>query len=199
MKKSSLKIVSVSSSSKKAGKSSLASYLIRELGADFGLKVSSDGTHRTTETVITDPEVVERKGTDTGKLKEAGAKLVIWVNTREEKLEEDLAKALDMLPPTGLLLVEGNSVVAYLDPDFALFLMSAPFEDFKPSANIALSKADLVLIDEASAVGKTKEGRIEKQLRTRSQGAEMIFYSGKEGRRPAWSHAALMIRDRLKD
>ena len=199
MERSSLKIISVSSSSKKAGKSSLASFLVRELGADFGLKVSSGGTHNTTETVITDPEVVLIKGTDTGQLKEAGAKLVIWVNTREDKLEEDLAKALDMLPAAGLLLVEGNSVVAHLDPDFAVFLMSVPFEDFKPSANIALSKADLVLVDEDGAVGKTREDQIVEQLRKSSQDAEIIFYRGGEGRRHAWSDAARMIRERLKD
>lgn len=163
------------------------------------MKASTGGTHHTDETVITDPEVVERKDTDTGQLKEAGAKLVIWVNTSEDGLEEDLAKALDMLPHAGLLLVEGNSVVAHLDPDFAVFLMSVPFEDFKPSADIALSKADLVLVDEDGAVDKTKEDRFEEQLQTRSKGVEIIYYRGEEGRRPAWSDTARLIRERLKD
>jgi hypothetical protein len=199
MKKSSLKTISVSSSSKKAGKSSLASFLVGELGADFGLKASSGGTHHTNETIITDPEVVGKKGTDTGQLKDAGAKLVIWVNSSEERLGEDLVRALDMFPPEGMLLVEGNSAVAHLDPDFAVFLMSVPFEDFKPSADIALSRADLVLVDEDNAVGKRKREPFEERLRARSKGAEVIYFRNEQERISAWSAAARMIRERLRD
>jgi len=199
MERASNKIISVSSSSKKAGKSSLASFLVRELGADFGLKVSSGGAHTTSETVITDPEVIDSAGTDTGYLKEAGAKLVLWVNTGEGRLEGEITRALDMFPSGGLLLVEGNSAVPYLNPDFAVFLMSVPFEDFKPSANLALSKADLVLVDEDSLAGKTGKEHIEEQIRMRSRGAKVIFYRGKRGQELAWSEVARTIREKLKD
>ena len=199
MERASNKIISVSSSSKKAGKSSLASFLVRELGADFGLKVSSGGAHTTSETVITDPEVIDSEGTDTGYLKEAGAKLVLWVNTGEGRLEGEITRALDMFPSGGLLLVEGNSAVPYLNPDFAVFLMSVPFEDFKPSANLALSKADLVLVDEDSLAGKTGKDHIEEQVRIRSQGAKVNFYRGKRGQELAWFEVARTISEKLKD
>jgi len=199
MERASNKIISVSSSSKKAGKSSLASFLVRELGADFGLKVSSGGAHTTSETVITDPEVIDCEGTDTGHLKEAGAKLVLWVNTEEGMLEGEITRALDMFPSGGLLLVEGNSAVPYLNPDFAVFLMSVPFEDFKPSANLALLKADLVLVDEDSLAGKTGKDHIEEQVRIRSQGAKVNFYRGKRGQELAWFEVARTIREKLKD
>ena len=199
MERASNKIISVSSSSKKAGKSSLASFLVRELGADFGLKVSSGGAHATSETVITDPEVIDSEGTDTGYLKEAGAKLVLWVNTGEGRLEGEITRALDMFPSGGLLLVEGNSAVPYLNPDFAVFLMSVPFEDFKPSANLALSKADLVLVDEDSLAGKTGKEHIEEQIRIRSRGAKVNFYRGKRGQELAWFEVARTIREKLKD
>jgi hypothetical protein len=50
-----MKVVVVTSSSKKAGKSTLAAYLVRELGAASAVKVSAGGTHPTSEAVVTDP------------------------------------------------------------------------------------------------------------------------------------------------
>ena len=168
-------IISVSASSKKAGKSTVASHLVRELGADYGLKVSSGGTHGESR-LVTDPNVISTPGTDTGALVAAGAGLVLWVNASPGKLREELERALSMFPPGGLLVIEGNSALAHISPDFAVFLMSVPFEDFKPSASLALEKADLVLGNLTGALAGLDRPSLESEIRGRATSASVYFY-----------------------
>lgn len=198
MTRANLKIVSVSSSSKKAGKSSLASHLVRELGADFGLKVSSGGTHPTTETIISDQDVIERNGTDTGSLVKAGAKQVIWVNSGEGSLQEVLVRALSMFPDNGLIVVEGNSALEYLDPDFAVFLMAVPLDEFKPSSRGALSRSDLVLVDRTGGLSRYDRDTLASALKTLAPGARTLFFDDQAGRENAWREAATLARERTE-
>ncbi len=168
-------IISVSASSKKAGKSTVASHLVRELGADYGLKVSSGGTHGESR-LVTDPDIISAPGTDTGALSAAGAGLVLWVNAPPVKLLENLELALAMFGPGGLLVIEGNSALAHVSPDFAVFLMNVPFEDFKPSAALALEKADLVLVNLTGALAGLDRTRLESEIRERATSASVYFY-----------------------
>src|SRR5450830_1707595 len=199
MAKERTKIISVSSSSKKAGKSSLASYLVRELDADFGLKVSSGGMHSTPETVITDPVIITRQGTDTGSLVEAGAKQVIWVNTGGSKLKEELDRALSLFPGGGLLVVEGNSALEHLDPDFAVFLMAVPFNEFKSSSRGALYRSDLVLTDLTGGLSEYSRGRLKSKLEELAPRARVLFFDDETERENAWREAAIMARERIID
>ncbi|MBK5092406.1 MAG: hypothetical protein JJE48_02685 [Actinobacteria bacterium] len=198
MARAKLKIVSVSSSSKKAGKSSLASHLVRELGADFGLKVSSGGTHPTAKTIISDQDVIERNGTDTGSLVNAGAKQVIRVNAPEGSLKEELGRALSMFPDNGLIVVEGNSALEYLDPDFAVFLMAVPLDEFKPSARGALSRSDLVLVDGTGGLSRYDRDKLASALKTLAPGARTLLFDDQTGRENAWREAAIMARERTE-
>jgi hypothetical protein len=193
-----LKIISVSSSSKKAGKSSLASYLVQELGADFGLKVSSGGTHPTADAVITDPAIITEKGTDTGSLVAAGAGRVVWVNARESALEEALRGALSFFPASGLLVVEGNSALQFLDPDFAVFLMAVPFEEFKSSARCALARSDLILVDRTGVLSRYDQVKLVAELKALAPGARTLFFGDEQGRDSAWREASITAREMTK-
>jgi hypothetical protein len=175
-------IISVSASSKKAGKSTVASHLVSELGADYGLKVSSGGTHGESR-LVTDPNIISTPGTDTGALVAAGAGLVLWVNAPQGELREELQRALSMFPPGGLLVIEGNSALAHVSPDFAVFLMNVPFEDFKPSATLPLEKADLVLVNLSGALADLDRSSLESEIRERATSASIYFYD--EGSRAA--------------
>lgn len=189
-------IISVSASSKKAGKSTVASHLVRELGADYGLKVSSGGTHGESR-LVTDPDVISTPGTDTGSLVAAGAGLVLWVNAPQGELLEKLELALSMFPPGGLLVIEGNSSLAHISPDFAVFLMSVPFEDFKPSAALALEKADLVLVNVAGALSGPDASRLELEIHERAPGARIIFYDDIHGMDSALAETTRLARERI--
>ncbi|MHB8895387.1 MAG: hypothetical protein ACYC99_09465 [Candidatus Geothermincolia bacterium] len=172
-------IVSVSSSSKKAGKSMVASFLVRELGADFGLKVSSGG--HAPSPVVTDPQIISRPGTDTAALVEAGAGKVVWVNASAGSLAAELADAMSLFPPDGVLVVEGNSALKHLAADFAVFVMTVPFEEFKPSGDVALTMADLVLVDTRGSLSLVPPEVIRGELERRAPGSRVVFLEGEGG------------------
>ena len=189
------KIISVGASSKKAGKSKVAAHLVRSLKAGGALKVSS-GAHAPSS-IVTDPETLARPGTDTAALLQAGAGKVIWVNAPPSRLAIELERALGMFPPGGTLVIEGNSALAHVDADFSVFLMSVPFEQFKPSAEQALGKADLVLADlRWSLKGKRKDS-IGAGIAERVPGAQVIYYSDEPGFASALERTASMARRAL--
>ena len=169
------RIIVVGASSKKAGKSTVAARLVGDLGAEYGLKVSSGGSH-TGAPVITDPQLISTPGTDTGALIGAGAKMVIWVNASKPELAAELDRALSMFPPGGLLVIEGNSALTHIKPDFTVFVMGVPFEDFKPSASSALEKADLVLVDRTGALMQMDRAALEKRIHARASKAIVMFF-----------------------
>lgn len=189
-------VITVSSSSRKAGKSTVASYLVRELGAEFGLKVSS-GSHAPPGSLTSDEKTISTPGTDTGKLVEAGARQVLWVHPEQGRFEDDLNRALAIFPEEGLLVVEGNSAAAHIYADYAVFLMGVPFDEFKPSAMPALMRADLVLLDRSGAMGALKTAELEREIAGPAPGARIISYQDDAGREAALIETAQLIRDRL--
>jgi hypothetical protein len=168
------KVVSVGSSSKKSGKSSVASFLVRDLGIDFGLKVGS-GSHAETG-IITDESVLSRPGTDTGSLLKAGARKVIWVNSPAGELGSDVRQSIEMFPAGGTILIEGNSALDYIDPDFAVFVMTVTYQEFKPSAVGAIGRADIVLVDQSLATGLRGREAVESEIREHAPQARMLWY-----------------------
>jgi len=189
-------IITVTSSSRKAGKSVLASYLVRELGAQFGLKVSS-GNHAPAGFLTSDIDIISTPGTDTGKLMEAGAHRVLWVHADPEYLRSQLDRAMSMFPDKGLLVVEGNSASAYIKADYAVFLMGVPFDAFKPSALPALQRADLVLVDLSGALRETEPSLLAEELVRIAPRSRVIFYD-EDSRPEALSQTARLVRNRLQ-
>lgn len=193
-----LKIISVSSSSKKSGKSTVASLLVRELGADYGLKVSSGGSHAG-QGLVDDPAVIRKPGTDTGALIQAGARSVLWVSAPPSELREELEKALARFPAGGLVVVEGNSALLHLSPDFAIFLMTVPFEEFKPSAAVALEKADLVLVNMDGKLAGADPEELGRQIHERSQDVTVIPFNWRRGLDAVLRETARLARFRICD
>jgi hypothetical protein len=189
-------IISVSSSSKKSGKSTVAAFLVRELGADYALKVSK-GSHAPSP-IVTDPELISRPGTDTGALVSAGARKVVWVNASEGMLDVELRQAIGMFPPGGILIVEGNSALKHLPVDFAVFVMTVPFEEFKPSAEAALAKADLVLVDTRGPLAAEPEESVRAALAVKVPGALVLFYSSEAELEEALGETALMAHSKTR-
>jgi hypothetical protein len=118
------------------------------------------------------------------------------VNTSREDVGAALAKALKGMP-RGVLVIEGNSAVENISPDFTVFLMAVPFEDFKPSAAAALSKADLVMVNRSGALGDLDLREIKKEIRQRAPGAEQVFYRPPRDSALAFEKAAKQARKSL--
>lgn len=94
--------------------------------------------------IIKDKKIINQKGTDTCRLKKAGAKKVIWLRTTSKGLKEGLWRSLARLSGSEGVVVEGTSVLRYMKPDLAIYLRDkrAPL---KQSAPYAQKKADIIV------------------------------------------------------
>ena len=189
------RIISVGASSKKAGKSKVASFLVSEFKPTCALKVSS-GSH-TRSAIVTDPELLGRPGTDTGALIKAGAAKVLWVNASGTRLAAELERALEMFPADCTLVIEGNSALEHVEADFSVFVMTVPFDEFKPSAEQALRKADLVLVDMRWNLNGERQDSIAQGLAKRAPAAQVVYCSDEPGFASALEGAAATARRAL--
>jgi len=189
------KIITVSGSSKDVGKSSLAAFLASRCPGCAAMKVSIHERRPPGETIVEERGTPDRPGTDTARLRAAGARPVLWVRSTPETLAEDVREALSRLE-SPVVVVEGNSVLRHLDPDYAVFVMSAGFGDFKPSAFEALEKAHTVVVNGMENITGSKALELERRIKERNPRAKLVMVA-ELGRRKAWevvlSRAAGML------
>jgi molybdopterin-guanine dinucleotide biosynthesis protein len=91
------------------------------------------------------------KGKDTGRFWDAGATNVHWVIAGEDQVEQGIREALARVK-SAFVIVEGNSFLEYIEPDFAIICARAGENKMKSSARRTLEKADalyLSTIDDA--------------------------------------------------
>ncbi|HAH20115.1 MAG: hypothetical protein A2Y00_01300 [Omnitrophica WOR_2 bacterium GWF2_43_52] len=156
-----MKIVIVSGSHSGVGKTKVAEVLLRLLEGWSALKVTV--THRGREcpvrkesdchtcdelkddfSIIDNKKIIEIKGKDTARLKEAGARKVLWLKARPHALREGLRKAIPLFKMAKGLIIESNSALKYIKPDVAI-LVKNKNSLLKPSAKKILNKIDLVV------------------------------------------------------
>ncbi|MBN2167821.1 MAG: hypothetical protein JW738_01135 [Actinobacteria bacterium] len=191
-----MKIIQVGASTKKGGKTSLAEYLVRELKADFALKISSGGHHAGDRAVTINPGIISKPDTDTGRLVKAGAQKVIWVSAPENELELCINEAMEKFDRDGLLIVEGNSGSKFIDADFTVFIMNVPIRLFKESAYIIIAKAALVLVNmsgDPTVLNKAEELREARKLAPCAEVMEYIL----DEPNGVFPQVAEIIRERL--
>ncbi len=181
---STTKIITVSGASKDVGKSSLAAFLASRCRACAGVKVSVHDRRPPGEVVVEEGEVPARPETDTGRLRLAGAFPVLWVRSTQEGLEGDLAAALSRVDAP-VVIVEGNSVLRYLEPHYAVFVMPSTFADFKPSAFAALRKAHTVVVNGEEGISGGAALELERKIKEINPGAKLVVVP-ELGREAAW-------------
>jgi molybdopterin-guanine dinucleotide biosynthesis protein len=97
-------------------------------------------------------------GKDTGRYWDAGASNVHWVIVTENQVEQGIRQALSRVKSGGVL-IEGTSVLKFIDPDFAVMVARADQMNqtkTKPSARRALAEG---LVDAIYLSGEfTSEG-----------------------------------------
>lgn len=97
--------------------------------------------------ICEDRGVVERPGTDTGKISAAGARRAHWAIGRPEAYRLLWPELCDRFLPSGARVVtEGNTGAAFIGPDLLVFLYNPwiPREKWKDSAWRILAGADVV-------------------------------------------------------
>lgn len=153
-----VKIITVSGAHSGVGKTALAELVLRHLPDWSALKVTvkkesgcprDKGCSVCSELkdefdIVTKENVIRQKGTDTARLKKAGANRVVWLRANLGGLERGLRKSFDLLKKTPGIVIEGNSVLKFIKPDLAIFIKDK-IGKVSSSAKRALNKADIVI------------------------------------------------------
>ena len=160
-------IVAVSGLSSNTGKTTLACELIQRLPEWEAIKITR-GHYRScgkdpTGCCISDllrehplirsgREANYEFGKDTGRFWDAGAINVHWVIVDENQVEAGINEALSRVKSAGVI-VEGNSFLEFVEPDFAIMCARDGENKLKSSARRNLQRADalyLSMIDDVS-------------------------------------------------
>ncbi|MFN3467704.1 MAG: hypothetical protein ACK4WF_08395 [Candidatus Brocadiales bacterium] len=186
-----MRIISITSTSSGAGKTTLAAFLARNLRGLNALKITvqhigacpkeidCDGCPSMGDTsfkIITDPFVLSQPGKDTARFLKAGAKKVVWLQTQRKCLEMAARQALKLFPSRGKLLVEGNSFLSIRKVAFAIMVAMPRAVELKPSAMKILDKINLFVINKnPSYTDKDIEATRERLLSLRPDCPVVVF------------------------
>ena len=132
-----------------AGKTTIACEILKKVEGWGAIKFTKTSLY---SSIIDDQEVLSEKGKDTGRLLEAGAEKVLWVQSSGDELTETAFMAVHMLSNLPGIVVEGNSMIEVLTPDIVVFVGGSR-ERFKPGAERVLRMSDIVVTDEELSEG----------------------------------------------
>jgi len=135
-------IITVSGSHSGIGKTLLAEYLLSLLQDFAAIKISIEDFFTA---VSCDDATIMVPGKDTFRLSSSGAKQVIWVRSPEHTLVESMEQACSLLIDCAGVLIEGNSILTYINPDLAFFVYGGELQTLKPSRLYALQKARVII------------------------------------------------------
>ena len=140
-----IKTITVSGLHSNIGKTLLSQHLLGLLKNTAAIKMTTTDF----ETFITDKEdVIMVEGKDTWRLKNSGASKVVWINSTEQNTLDSFKTSLSLVANYQIILIEGNSILKYLNPDLSFFICDAKILDYtnvKPSRKLALSKTDIII------------------------------------------------------
>ena len=139
-----MKVVTVSGAHKGVGKTALAEFLLQNLSGFAAIKITMTDLYTS---VLEDAEKIMVPETDTFRMSKSGAKKVIWVRATEKLLLDAMEQALGKIDNSKGVLIEGNSILEYINPSLAFFVVSNTIEHMKPSRISALKKADICVIN----------------------------------------------------
>ena len=153
-------IVAVSGLSSNTGKTTLACDLIERMPGWEAIKLTR-GHYRScgkdpngccVSDLLGDEPLIRsgresnyEKGKDTGRFWDAGAANVHWVIVGEDQVAQGIAQALARVQSVGVI-VEGNSFLEYINPDYAITCARAGENKLKSSARRALARADALYL-----------------------------------------------------
>ena len=149
-------MITVSGAHSGVGKTKVAEILLRVLKGWSALKITV--THRGREcpvhkendchtcdelkddfSIIDNKKIIETKGKDTARFKEAGARKVLWLKARPHALGRGLRKVIPLFKKAKGLIIESNSALKYIKPDVAVFVKNKN-SLLKPSAKEILNR-----------------------------------------------------------
>lgn len=157
-------LVSISGAASRAGKTSLAVGLLRSLPVSSAVAVKFTTTEDVFERcprgtpcvvcdidvpfrIVEDARVLDEPGTDTARLRAAGARRVIWAISRASAVRAAWSRVAAMAE--GLVVMEGSTIVDVASPDLLLFV-AHPFLQparWKATSDALIARADAVVVN----------------------------------------------------
>lgn len=107
-------------------------------GDDHAVAVSEERSHSS--------------GTDTARMRAAGAARVLWVRTQQGQLHQAMPRVRKEIFAAENMLIESNSVLRFLQPDVYLAVLQPSVADFKPSASHYIDRADALFVPEGAVL-----------------------------------------------
>ncbi len=159
-------VVSVSGTCSRAGKTALAESVLRALPPRTAAAVKFTTTDDvfaccprgtactvcdidTPYRLVDDVAVLDQPGTDTARLRLAGAREVLWVIARQAAASEAWSLLSRRLPTAGLVVLEGSTIVPTVAPALRLFV-AHPFlspRRWKPTTATLVRESDAVIVN----------------------------------------------------
>ena len=99
-----------------------------------------------------------QSGTDSSRYLAAGAERSLWVRTRQGQLVEAMPYLRRELAAPGNYIVESNSLLRFVQPDFFVSVLDFEVLDFKGSALRYLDRADALLVRRGNLVAPVWKG-----------------------------------------
>lgn len=131
-----MRIITISGAHSGIGKTELAEHLLAALKNWSAIKVTvkrggrcprrtdcgTCGAITGRYDLISDEKIIKQEGTDTGRLKKAGARKVMWLRATKKGLKAGLKKALAALKNSEGVVIEGTTALKYIKPDLGIFI-----------------------------------------------------------------------------
>jgi hypothetical protein len=117
--------------------------------------------------VIEDASILAEAGTDTARLREAGAERVVWAIARQSALGAAWAAVRDRLAGAGVVVMEGSTIVSLARPDRQVFVAHPWLSParWKPTSAGCVAAADLVVVNRPGAEARPPAAEVLGALR----------------------------------
>lgn len=140
-----MKVITVSGAQKGVGKTALAEILLSNLPGFAAIKITMTDLYTS---VSEDENDIMSPDTDTYRMRIHGAEKVIWVQSTGDRLRDAMEQALQKIRNHKGVLIEGNSMLEFINPTLAFFVVMGSIDSMKPSRIRALTKADICVINQ---------------------------------------------------
>jgi hypothetical protein len=159
-------LLSISGACSRSGKTAAAVSLLRALPAGRAAAVKFTTTEDVFERcprgtpcvvcdidvpfrIVEDAAVLDDAGTDTARLREAGASPVVWAIARESSVASAWAAVQRRLSGADVVIMEGSTIVSVARPDLQVFV-AHPWlspDRWKGTSAACVARADVVIVN----------------------------------------------------
>jgi len=151
-------IIGIGGSHSGSGKTAIASMLLSALSSEShnpgarrrwgAIKFTKNALYTS---LIDDRAILDRPDKDTGKLLQAGAEEVLWIQGPREGIKDTVSMAIDRLSHLDGIIIEGNSAIEFSNPDVVIFTLGVRGDGMEKASALRLAgRADIIVFPRGS-------------------------------------------------